>query len=43
MKKLFGNILCNMGFHDLKFSNKWKGYFRPNYTCKRKGCGYWME
>jgi hypothetical protein len=43
MKLIAGKILCKLGLHDSKFYERWKGYFRPHFECKRPGCNYWME
>jgi len=34
---------CALGFHDVQYRERWKGFFRPHFICKRKGCKYWME
>ena len=38
---LVGRLLCAAGLHAAYFSRYWKGFYRPDFRCRRKGCQYW--
>ena len=40
---MIGRFLCQIGIHDEVFHRYFKGWFRPHFKCRRKGCDYFND